>query len=78
MSEESVKKEESLKELILARLDVMPKNYKLSIGSEGTFTKDQLMDHVKVGDALGKQIVEMQMSFIKALTSGELIKVIAQ
>jgi len=77
MSEEK-DKGEYLKELVLARLDVMPSNYKLSVGNQGTFTKMQLMDSVRRESSLGKQIIGMQVNFIKALTSGELTKVIAQ
>ena len=71
-------KDEYLKELVLARLDVMPQNFKLSIGNEGTFNKQQLMESVKNGDSIGKQVIDMQINFIKALTSGEVTKVLVQ
>ena len=75
MKDEKEKKtEEELKELVLARIDVMPSNYKLSIGNFGTFTKDELVEKVKSGDEAGKQIVRMQLNFIKALTTGKLIE----
>jgi len=67
-----------LKELILARIRIMPPNFKLSVGDRGIFTKDQLMEHVNKGDETGNQIIKMQMSFIKALTSGKLIETINQ
>jgi len=69
--EESIN--EDVKELVIARLDVMPSNYKLSIGDMGTFTKDDLIKHVRASDSVGNQIVKMQFNFIKALTSGKLI-----
>jgi len=68
------RKGEELKELILARIEVMPSNLKLSIGNFGTFTKQELMEHVKKGDEEGKQIMQMQINFIKALTSGRFIE----
>ena len=43
MSEEN--KEDKLKELVLARIDIMPPNLKLSIGGFGTFTKQELSEH---------------------------------
>ena len=67
-----------LKELVMARLDVMPPNFKLSIGNKGTFDKKELMDHVKKGDDVGNQIIEMQVNFIKALTSGRLTQTLAR
>ncbi len=78
MNEENkeTKKSEGIKELVLARINVMPSNYKLSIGSEGTFTKEQLLNHIKSGSEIGEQIINIQMNFIRALTSGELLKTI--
>ncbi|MBS3074199.1 hypothetical protein J4447_01960 [Candidatus Pacearchaeota archaeon] len=65
-----------VKEIVLARLDVMPQNYKLSVGNQGAFTKEQLIKHVKEGDSVGIQVVEMQLSFIKALTTGKLMNIL--
>ncbi len=65
---------EDIKELVIARLDIMPSTYKLSIGSEGTFTRKQLIEHVIAEDKIGNQITRMQLNFIKALTTGKLIE----
>ena len=43
MNKEIVKNE---KELVIARLDAMPENTKLSLGSLGTFSKEELIDRV--------------------------------
>jgi len=69
-------KEDGLKELVLARIEIMPPNFKLSIGNFGTFTKQEMINSVKNEDEAGKQIIQMQINFIKALTSGELINTI--
>jgi len=74
MSGENMATNEQVKELVIARLDAMPSNYKLSIGSSGTFTIQQLIQSVKADDQVGKQVVAMQLNFIKALTSGKLIE----
>ncbi|MBU1129570.1 MAG: hypothetical protein KJ949_03000 [Nanoarchaeota archaeon] len=76
--ENKIKKEEGIKELVLARINFMPSNYKLSIGSEGTFTKDELIQQVSAGSEIGNQVITMQMNFIRALTSGKLLKTINQ
>jgi len=78
MNGEKEKTSEEIKELVIARLDIMPSNYKLSIGGKGTFTKEDLIRHVKADDSIGNQIVEMQLHFIKALTSGQFIQTINQ
>jgi hypothetical protein len=74
MTEEKENKEkyEPLKELVLARIDIMPPNFKLSIGDKGTFNKEELIEHVKKLDPTGIQVIKMQLNFIKALTSGKL------
>lgn len=74
MTEEKI--DEGLKELVLARIEVMPQNLRLSIGNFGTFTKQKMIESVKKGDEAGKQIIQMQMNFIKSLTSGKLINTI--
>ena len=71
-------KEEEIKKLVLTRIGIMPPNYKLSVGDEGTFNKEELINHIKKGDDIGMQIINMQMSFIKALTSGKLIETLNQ
>ncbi len=66
---------EELKNLVIARIEAgVSKNLKLSIGSEGSFDKQQLIDHVKKGDELGRQIARVHLNFLKAQASGKLIK----
>mgnify|MGYP001615338706 CR=1 FL=1 len=74
MTEKNGKISDDIKELVIARLEVMPSSYKLSIGSEGTFTTIQLIEHVRAEDHIGNQIARMQLNFIKALTTGKLIE----
>lgn len=63
-----------IKELVIARLDVMPSNVKVSIGSFGTFSKNELKEHVKDNDEVGKKVVEVQMAFLRAIKDGKLYK----
>ena len=66
---------EEIKKLVIARIDArMPANLKMSIGSSGSLSKEEMMDHVKKGDEEGRQIVNMHLNFIKAVTDGEFIK----
>jgi len=60
-------KNEDIKELIIARLEVLPDDKSISIGSEGEFTKQQLIEHVKSGDELGQKIIEIQMDYLRVL-----------
>ncbi|RLE47059.1 hypothetical protein DRJ22_00255 [Candidatus Woesearchaeota archaeon] len=66
---------EKIKELVITKIESnMPSNLKLSIGSYGDLTKEEIISHVKKGDEIGKQIVRVHMSFLKAVASGELAK----
>ena len=69
---------ESIKELVITKIEAqMPSHLKLSIGSYGTLSKEEMIEHVKKEDAIGKQIVEVHLSFLKALANGEFTKAIA-
>jgi hypothetical protein len=61
---------EEIKELIIARLSVMPSNRKISIGSLGSYTKDELIVHVNQDDKIGKKITEVEMAFLRAIKEG--------
>jgi len=66
---------DKIKELVIARIDAkMPSNLKISIGASGSLSKEEMIDHIRKGDEEGKQIVQMHLNFIKAVTSGQLIK----
>ena len=59
-----------IKELVIARLEVWPAGKKISIGKSGEFTKEELIQHVKKGDAIGKKVVEIELEFLRALKHG--------
>jgi hypothetical protein len=65
-----------IKELVLARIDIMPQNFKLAIGDQGTFSKQELIDNIKEGSSVGIQVVQMELNFIKRLTTGKLMEAI--
>jgi len=68
-----------VKKLVMWRIDTsMPNHFKLVMGDKGTFTKEELKNHVDKEDEIGLKIVEMEMNFIKALTTGEFSKALAE
>ena len=69
---------EELKKIVLWRLETIPPNYKLSVGNKGTFTKDELKQHVEKGDEVGVMFANMQLNFMKAMASGEFSKALAE
>ncbi len=60
-----------VKELVIARLQVIPAGKKLSIGSFGDFTKQQLIEHVQKQDPVGLKVVEIELGFLRAMKEGK-------
>jgi hypothetical protein len=56
--------------LVVARLQNLPSNKEISIGSSGEFTKDELIDHVKKDDEVGKKMVAIEMDFLRSMKEG--------
>lgn len=68
-----------IKKLVLWRIETsVPKHFKLSMGGKGTFNREELKEHVEKEDAIGLEVVKMQMHFIKALSTGEFSKILAE
>lgn len=63
-------KDESIKELVLARLEVLPPDANISIGSFGSLSRDEMIAHVKKGDSAGDKITKIEMEFLRQLKSG--------
>ena len=59
--------EKNLIELVVSRLQTIPDNQEISVGAEGKFTKNQLIQHVKKGDELGKKFVEIELYYLQSL-----------
>lgn len=68
-----------IKKLIIMRLETsIPEHFKISIGDKGTFDKEELKKHVEREDEIGLAFVNIQLNFIKALTSGKFSEVLAR
>ncbi len=64
------KKKDTIKELVLARLEVIPADASISVGSMGSYSKDELIEAVKKNDELGKKITEIQLKYLQLLKKG--------
>ena len=62
--------EKEIKELVIARLETMSSDEKVSIGSAGEFNKEELISEVKKGSSVGKKIIEIEMEFLRAMKEG--------
>ncbi len=66
------KVEKDKKELVIARLMVLPSNRKIAIGSHGAYTPKELIAHVEKSDAIGKKVVQIELAFINATIEGKI------
>ena len=69
---------EQMKELVLTKIDAqVPSTLRLFMGSSEGMGKEQIMDHIRKGDEIGRQIVLSHIRFMKAVASGEITRAIA-
>ncbi|MBU3918912.1 hypothetical protein KKC63_03360 [Patescibacteria group bacterium] len=69
------KKEESkidgeFKKIVIATLEVFPSDKKISIGSVGEFTKEEMIENVENETDVGEKIVEIQLNYLRSFKEG--------
>ena len=67
---EETKIDDELKRVVLARLQLFPKEARLNIGSAGEFNKQQLIENVEKETAVGEKIIAIQLNYLRALKEG--------
>ena len=60
---------DEVKRIVLKRLQAIPPNVTFSVGERGRFTRDQLISEIERGTSVGKAAVEMQLNFIRKMTT---------
>jgi len=71
MSQKISQKE--IKQLVIERIKTLSPGRKISIGAEGKFSKEELIEHVQKGDKIGEKIIKVQLSFLRSLKTGILL-----
>lgn len=69
---EKIKYDEEVRKLVATRLETLPDGAVVSVGSDGEFTKEQVIKSVLKGDEIGQKMVEIEMSFLQSLKEGAL------
>jgi len=64
------------KEIVMAQVRTYDSDFELSIGSFGTFSKKELLENIEKESEVGKQIVEIQMNYLRDLVSGDIYKIL--
>lgn len=57
---------EDVKKLVIARLETMPANLKMSIGGDEDLDKHKMIKEVEKESDVGKKIVEMHMLYLRS------------
>ncbi len=70
MKQPSAITDDDVRKLVIARLRSFPSGKKLSIGSDGEFSRDELIQHVGNEDAIGEKIIEIQLSYLRSFKEG--------
>ena len=60
---------EDVKDLVKLRLMSTPSNIRISIGSFGEFTRDQLIEQVREGTEIGNAAIRAELLFIRKMPS---------
>jgi len=71
ISREDKEIQEAIKKLALARMKKIPEHIKVSIGS-GEYTSKELVENIEDESQLGKQIIEMQINFVRDMAQGKI------
>lgn len=66
-----LKAQEKLKQIVIARIQTLSDETRVSLGSE-EFSPSQLVNHVEDGDDVGLEIINMHWRYLKDLASGAL------
>lgn len=61
---------EEFRKIVIKRLEAMPENVRVSMGSMGTFSRDELIKNVSEDTAMGKFILEMQIKYMQSMRRG--------
>lgn len=62
--------DEDIRKLVLARLRMLSSGRKISIGSDGEFSKEELISRVEKNDDVGKKITQIQLEYLQSLKKG--------
>lgn len=65
-----IQSDEDIRRLVILRLNILSPDEAISIGSLGSFTRDEMIAHVEMGDEIGKTLESIEMNWIRSLKDG--------
>lgn len=64
--------DEDIRNLVTARLSVLSPDTMISFGSDGTFSRDELVEKVAQGDDIGEKLAEIQLEWLRSFKDDNL------
>lgn len=61
--------QEDIKKLVLARIQATSDDLRIAIGST-EYTKEEMIKSVEKGDEVGKEIIDIQMEYLRDMVQG--------
>ena len=67
--------DDEIRNLVIARLKVLSPETIISLGADGSFSRDEMVKKVQYGDRIGEKLAEIQMEWLQSLKEGNLYEV---
>lgn len=64
--------DDEIRKLVVARLEVLSPDTVISLGSDGSFSRDEIVERVQSGDRVGEKMAEIEMEWLRSLKEGKL------
>lgn len=71
-----IQTDEEIRKLVVERIKAMSDEAGLIIGGDKKMSKAEMIENVQKGSDEGKQIVDMQMTFLRDMASGKLMEIL--
>ncbi|MFA6376054.1 MAG: hypothetical protein WCX69_01480 [Candidatus Paceibacterota bacterium] len=66
LNQEKLLSDEDIRRLVVARLKVLSPDTIISFGSDGSFSRDELVEKVQQKDEIGEKMAEIQMEWLRS------------
>jgi hypothetical protein len=57
---------DDIRKLVISRLTVLSPNTVISMGSIGSFTRDELIEDIEQGNEIGEKIIEIELEWLRS------------
>ena len=64
--QKNILNDEEIRKLVTARLSVLSADTMISVGAEGSFPRDELIQRVESGDRVGNKIAQIEMEWLRS------------